>query len=112
MSLLQDFEQDPIRIWESNIFGKSLHELVNEGLENKLLHAPGSARPPAGNPGAGHQRGCSGLICIIPVRFHFFRKGRRVVKARRPFGDCWFDKGISGKKYKRDDCLFGQNGVK
>ena len=31
--LLSEFENDPIKIWESNIFGKSLHELVNEGLQ-------------------------------------------------------------------------------
>lgn len=66
MSLLQDFEQDPIRIWESNIFGKSLHELVNEGLQNKLLHMPQEARARLQetlerviNEGSG------GLICII-----------------------------------------------
>ena len=35
-SLLKDFEDDPVRLWESNIFGKSLHELVNDGLQNKL----------------------------------------------------------------------------
>ncbi len=34
--LLADFETDPKKIWESNIFGKSLYELVNEGLKNKL----------------------------------------------------------------------------
>ena len=43
-SLLGDFESDPERLWESNIFGKSLHELVNEGLQNKLLHMPQEAR--------------------------------------------------------------------
>ena len=34
--LLSGFENDPKQIWESNIFGKSLHELVNEGLQTKL----------------------------------------------------------------------------
>ena len=34
--LLNEFETDPKKIWESNLFGKSLHELVNEGLHNKL----------------------------------------------------------------------------
>ena len=43
-SLLQDFESDPVKLWESNIFGKSLHELVNDGLQNKLLHMPQEAR--------------------------------------------------------------------
>ncbi len=37
--LLADFEDDPVKLWESNIFGKSLHALVNEG--------------------------CTGLICIL-----------------------------------------------
>ena len=66
MSLLQEFEQDPIRIWQSNIFGKSLHELVNEGLQAKLLHMPQEAR---GKLQETLERvineGCSGLICII-----------------------------------------------
>lgn len=30
--LLSEFETDPTKIWQSNIFGKSLYELVNEGL--------------------------------------------------------------------------------
>ena len=32
-SLLADFADDPVQLWESNIFGKSLHELVNDGLQ-------------------------------------------------------------------------------
>ena len=65
-SLLADFSEDPLKIWESNIFGKSLHELVNEGLQNKLLHMPQEAR---GRLQETLERvindGCSGLICII-----------------------------------------------
>jgi len=38
--LMKEFEDDPKKIWESNIFGKSLHELVKEGLQNKLLRVP------------------------------------------------------------------------
>ena len=38
------FADDPVQLWESNIFGKSLHELVNDGLQNKLLHIPQEAR--------------------------------------------------------------------
>ena len=66
LSLMHDFEEDPIRIWDSNIFGKSLHELVNEGLHSKLLHMPQEARTKLQET---LQRiindGCSGLICII-----------------------------------------------
>ena len=31
--LLSDYEENPAKIWETNIFGKSLNELVNEGLQ-------------------------------------------------------------------------------
>ena len=38
--MLKEFEADPGKIWESNVFGKSLYELVNEGLHTKLEHMP------------------------------------------------------------------------
>jgi len=64
--LLDEFEGDPGAIWQSNIFGKSLHELVNEGLHNKLYKMPPEAR---GKLQETIERvineGCSGLICII-----------------------------------------------
>ena len=64
--LLKEFEESPGKIWESNIFGKSLHELVNEGLHNKLYRMPADARDKMRET---IERiindGCSGLICII-----------------------------------------------
>lgn len=64
--LLSEFENDPKKIWQSNIFGKSLHELVNEGLHNKLYRMPDEAQMKLQetlqkiiNEGSG------GLICII-----------------------------------------------
>ena len=64
--LLSGFENDPKQIWESNIFGKSLHELVNEGLQTKLSKMPEEAQLKLQetlerivNEGSG------GLICII-----------------------------------------------
>lgn len=64
--LLSEFESDPKKIWESNIFGKSLHELVNEGLQTKLAKMPEEAQVKLQetlerivNEGSG------GLICII-----------------------------------------------
>lgn len=64
--LLSEFETNPAKIWESNIFGKSLYELVNEGLHNKLRHMPEASRDKLRetiqriiNEGSG------GLICII-----------------------------------------------
>lgn len=64
--LLSEFETDPAKIWQSNIFGKSLYELVNEGLHNKLSRMPDSARMKIKET---LQRiindGSNGLICII-----------------------------------------------
>ena len=64
--LLKEFEENPSQIWGSNIFGKSLHELVNEGMHNKLARMPEDAR---GKVRETIERiindGCNGLICII-----------------------------------------------
>ena len=64
--LLSEFENNPKEIWKSNIFGKSLHELVNEGLQTKLAKMPEDAQIKLQetlerivNEGSG------GLICII-----------------------------------------------
>ncbi len=64
--LLEEFKEDPAKIWQSNLFGKSLYELVNESLNTKLNHMPKEARTKIGetlqkviNEGSG------GLICII-----------------------------------------------
>lgn len=64
--LLSGFEEDPKKIWESNIFGKSLHELVNEGLHNKLYKMPMDARLKLQETlERVINEGCSGLICFI-----------------------------------------------
>ena len=64
--MLNDFEDSPEKIWESNIFGKSLHELVNEGLHNKLNRMPDDARSKMKETIERIiNEGCNGLICII-----------------------------------------------
>ncbi len=64
--LMKEFEEDPSKIWESNIFGKSLHELVNEGLHNKLYRMPSDARTKVRETVERIiNDGCNGLICII-----------------------------------------------
>lgn len=66
MYLLEGFEENPKKIWESNIFGKSLHELVNEGLHNKLFKMPADARMKLQETlERVINEGCSGLICFI-----------------------------------------------
>lgn len=42
--LLAEFENDPSKIWETNIFGKSLYEMVTEQMENKLSNVPDHIR--------------------------------------------------------------------
>lgn len=64
--LLKEFESAPEKIWESNILGKSLHELVNEGLHNKLYRMPMDAREKLKETIEKIiNEGCNGLICII-----------------------------------------------
>ncbi|MFR2018951.1 MAG: stage IV sporulation protein A, partial [Eubacterium sp.] len=66
MYLLKEFENNPSQIWETNIFGKSLHSLVNEGLNNKLYRMPAEARDKFRETiEKVINEGCSGLICII-----------------------------------------------
>ena len=64
--LLSEFEDSPEKIWDSNIFGKSLHSLISEAINTKLGHMPEESREKLRetlerviNEGSG------GLICII-----------------------------------------------
>jgi len=64
--LLQEFDENPLKIWDSEIFGKSLHALVNEGLHNKLYRMPSEARMRLKETIERIiNEGCSGLICIL-----------------------------------------------
>jgi len=64
--LVDQFEDDPARIWKSDIFGKPIHELLREGIQSKLYRMPENAQQKLQetltrivNEGGG------GLICII-----------------------------------------------
>lgn len=64
--LLDEFQADPTKIWQTNMFGKSLHDMIKEQLQNKLFTMPDDARVKLQrtlqkivNDGSG------GLICII-----------------------------------------------
>ncbi len=66
MYLLKEFEENPADIWNTNLFGKSLHELVSEGLNNKLYRMPLDARDKFRETiERVINEGCNGLICII-----------------------------------------------
>ncbi|MDR1540253.1 MAG: stage IV sporulation protein A [Clostridiales bacterium] len=64
--LTEEMSRDPNKIWELNMFGKSMHDMVKEGLQNKLYRMPEEAQQKLQetlqkiiNEGSG------GLICII-----------------------------------------------
>jgi len=64
--LMREFEGEPEKIWRTNLFGKSVNELVREGIQNKLTGMPENAQiklretlQKVVNEGSG------GLICII-----------------------------------------------
>ena len=64
--MLNEFEENPRAIWESNMFGKTLYELVNEGLHTKLAHMPEESRKRLGETlERAINEGSGGLICII-----------------------------------------------
>jgi len=64
--LMQDFENDPIKIWESDIFGRSLHSIVREGIQGKLAMMPDNARYKLQETlGRIINEGSGGLIAII-----------------------------------------------
>lgn len=64
--MLEEFEDDPKKIWQSNMFGKSLYELVNEGLHAKLEHISADSRARLSDTLTRViNEGSNGLICII-----------------------------------------------
>ena len=61
-----EFEENPEKVWEYNMFGKSLYDMVSDGMNAKLSHMPDESREKLGetleriiNEGAG------GLLCIL-----------------------------------------------
>jgi stage IV sporulation protein A len=64
--LMQDFEDNPTRIWESDIFGRSLHSIVRDGIQGKLAMMPDNARYKLQETlGRIINEGSGGLIAII-----------------------------------------------
>ena len=64
--ITSEFQDNPRRIWETNVFGKSLYDLVSEGISSKLYRMPEQAREKLAdtlqrivNDSGG------GIICII-----------------------------------------------
>ncbi|MGC5324548.1 stage IV sporulation protein A [Brevibacillus sp. SYSU BS000544] len=64
--LMQDFDKDPLAIWNSDIFGRSLHSIVREGIQAKITMMPDNARYKLQETlGRIINEGSGGLIAII-----------------------------------------------
>lgn len=64
--LMQSYEGDVSRIWQSNIFGKSLYEIAQESLDAKITSLPNDARSKLQDALQKIiNEGCGGLICIL-----------------------------------------------
>ena len=64
--LMEEFENNPKEIWDTKMFGKSLHSLVNEGLQNKLLVMPQEVQKKMRRTlGRIVNEGKGGVICIL-----------------------------------------------
>lgn len=64
--LLGEIEEAPEKVWESNMFGKSLYDLVKDGLNAKLLNIPDESREKlAQTLERIVNEGANGLVCIL-----------------------------------------------
>ena len=64
--LMDTFENSPDEIWEKNIFGKSLYDLVKEGMANKVSSLPADVQMKLKDAITKMaNEGCNGLICIM-----------------------------------------------
>lgn len=64
--LSDEYEENPTKVWEYNMFGKSIYDMVNDGMNAKLLHMPDESREKLGETlGKIINEGSNGLICIL-----------------------------------------------
>ena len=64
--LQSEFEENPDKVWEYNMFGRSLYEMVSDGMNAKLSHMPDESREKLGETlGKIINEGSNGLICIL-----------------------------------------------
>ena len=58
--------EDTGKLWQSNIFGKSVHDLIQEGLSAKVIRMPDTVRDKfRGTLTRIVNEGATGLICLI-----------------------------------------------
>ena len=65
-SLLKEYEDNPQGLWETNMFGRSLHSLVSDGLNKKIVQMPVEAQKKMRKTlGRIVNEGKGGIICIL-----------------------------------------------
>ncbi|MBO5907442.1 MAG: stage IV sporulation protein A [Clostridia bacterium] len=67
VNFLRDkYEENPSEVWDYNMFGKSLYDMVKDGMNSKLSHMPDESREKMGETlGKIINEGSNGLICIL-----------------------------------------------
>lgn len=64
--LQSEFEENPDKVWEYNMFGRSLYDMVSDGMNAKLSHMPEESREKLSETlGKIINEGSNGLICIL-----------------------------------------------
>ncbi len=64
--LSKEFTENPDGIWDTNMLGRSLYDLVEDSLQEKMSHMPEDARGKFGETLSRIlNEGASGLVCII-----------------------------------------------
>ena len=63
---MSEVESNPTGIWDTEIFGKSLNDLVREGMSSKLTRMPEDVRAKIQESlGKIINEGSGGMICIL-----------------------------------------------
>ncbi|MBE6709157.1 MAG: stage IV sporulation protein A [Ruminococcaceae bacterium] len=64
--MIEEMKEDPSKVWEINMFGRSMYDLVNDGMRAKLEHMPKEAREKMSEALSRIIcEGCNGLLCVI-----------------------------------------------
>lgn len=64
--MLAEMNENPTGIWDINMFGRSMYDLINDGMKAKIEHMPADAREKMSEALSRIIcEGCTGLLCVI-----------------------------------------------